>query len=70
MWQELIYWVFALSTAIQLFFWLYFFGKLAVYQETKPATSTYKPHTTPSSGASSHEHQTDKACRFHRHLRA
>lgn len=60
MWQELIRWVFVGSTAVQLFYWLYFFRKLAAYRETSPATSSYNPPANPSSGAFSHEQKSAK----------
>lgn len=42
MFHTLLLWIFIGATGVQLFFWLYFFRKLAVYWETIPASSPYR----------------------------
>lgn len=41
MFHSILLWTFAGATAVQLFFWLFFFRRLAVYQETKHVDPSY-----------------------------
>lgn len=54
---DLIYWTFVGATGVQLFFWLFFFRKLAFYRETNGADSAYNKESDLPSDLSSHEHK-------------
>ena len=50
--EQIILWAFLAATAVQLFFWLFFFGRLAIFKEKEtgkndPGSSPLTPHPSP-----------------------